>query len=139
MPLDYDFFWGLPVDYPPNFRNTFGHATVRSGLELHPESRQRDRQFLNKRLEGRGRIKPQIDACANAHISTFPWREVISPATGFLSHHMPPAAGNANRIALNPDCGFAPDMGEPPSIDEAFEKLCRLAAAAQRLRRREWA
>ena len=40
------------------------------------------------------------------------------------------------RIALNPDCGFAPDFGEPPSIDEAFEKLSRLAAAAQRLRRR---
>jgi 5-methyltetrahydropteroyltriglutamate--homocysteine methyltransferase len=41
-----------------------------------------------------------------------------------------------DRIALNPDCGFAPDFGEPPSIDEAFEKLSRLSAAAQRLRRR---
>ncbi|MAE60253.1 MAG: hypothetical protein CMJ49_02735 [Planctomycetaceae bacterium] len=41
---------------------------------------------------------------------------------------------DAKRIALNPDCGFAPDSGEPPSIDEAFEKLCNLAAAAQRLR-----
>jgi len=40
------------------------------------------------------------------------------------------------RIALNPDCGFAPGFGEPPSIDEAFEKLSRLAAAAQRLRQR---
>jgi len=39
-------------------------------------------------------------------------------------------------IALNPDCGFAPGMGEPPSIDEAFEKLTRLVQAAQRLRRR---
>lgn len=39
-----------------------------------------------------------------------------------------------DRIALNPDCGFAPDMGEPPSIDEAFEKLCRLTEAAKRLR-----
>jgi 5-methyltetrahydropteroyltriglutamate--homocysteine methyltransferase len=39
-----------------------------------------------------------------------------------------------NRIALNPDCGFAPDAGEPPTIDEAFEKLKRLATAAQRLR-----
>lgn len=35
------------------------------------------------------------------------------------------------RIALNPDCGFAPDAGEPPTIDEAFEKLSRLCAAAQ--------
>lgn len=34
------------------------------------------------------------------------------------------------RIALNPDCGFAPDMGEPPTIDEAYTKLCRLTAAA---------
>jgi 5-methyltetrahydropteroyltriglutamate--homocysteine methyltransferase len=41
-----------------------------------------------------------------------------------------------DRIALNPDCGFAPRFGEPPSIDEAFEKLSRLTAAAQRLRQR---
>ena len=38
------------------------------------------------------------------------------------------------RIALNPDCGFAPDAGEPPTIDEAYEKLCRLVAAAKNLR-----
>jgi 5-methyltetrahydropteroyltriglutamate--homocysteine methyltransferase len=38
------------------------------------------------------------------------------------------------RIALNPDCGFAPGAGEPPSIDEAYEKLCRLSEAAARLR-----
>jgi 5-methyltetrahydropteroyltriglutamate--homocysteine methyltransferase len=43
---------------------------------------------------------------------------------------------NPQRIALNPDCGFAPGAGEPPSIDEAFEKLCRLAEAALRLRSR---
>jgi len=39
------------------------------------------------------------------------------------------------RIALNPDCGFAPDFGEPPTIDEAFEKLRRMCQAAQQLRR----
>lgn len=39
------------------------------------------------------------------------------------------------RIALNPDCGFAPDAGEPPTIDEAYEKLSRLTAAAARVRR----
>jgi 5-methyltetrahydropteroyltriglutamate--homocysteine methyltransferase len=48
------------------------------------------------------------------------------------------AAGAARvapgRIALNPDCGFAPDAGEPPTIDEAYEKLCRLTAAARQLR-----
>lgn len=40
------------------------------------------------------------------------------------------------RMALNPDCGFAPDAGEPPTIDEAYEKLCRLVAAAKGLRDR---
>ena len=40
------------------------------------------------------------------------------------------------RIALNPDCGFAPDAGEPPTIDEAYAKLCRLVAAARALRER---
>ena len=50
------------------------------------------------------------------------------------------AAGAAilapERIALNPDCGFAPNAAEPPSIDEAYEKLTRLAEAAARLRLR---
>src|SRR5207248_1091654 len=50
------------------------------------------------------------------------------------------AAGAAivtpQRIALNPDCGFAPDAGEPPTIDEAYEKMCRLVVAAKRLRER---
>lgn len=45
------------------------------------------------------------------------------------------AVVGADRIALNPDCGFAPDAGEPPSIDEAFEKLRRLVEAAKSLRR----
>lgn len=40
------------------------------------------------------------------------------------------------RIALNPDCGFAPDAGEPPTIDEAYAKLRRLVAAAAQLRER---
>jgi len=40
------------------------------------------------------------------------------------------------RMALNPDCGFAPDAAEPPSIDEAYEKLTRLVQAAQLLRQR---
>jgi len=50
------------------------------------------------------------------------------------------AAGAAvidpKRIALNPDCGFAPDAGEPPTIDEAYEKLTRLTDAAAKLRER---
>jgi len=40
------------------------------------------------------------------------------------------------RLGLNPDCGFAPDAGEPPTLDEAHEKLRRLVQAAQRLRER---
>ena len=40
----------------------------------------------------------------------------------------------SRRVALNPDCGFAPDAGEPPTIDEAYEKLERLVTAAARLR-----
>jgi 5-methyltetrahydropteroyltriglutamate--homocysteine methyltransferase len=38
------------------------------------------------------------------------------------------------RIALNPDCGFAPEANEPPTIDEAYEKLSRMTAAAANLR-----
>jgi 5-methyltetrahydropteroyltriglutamate--homocysteine methyltransferase len=38
------------------------------------------------------------------------------------------------RIALNPDCGFAPDAGEPPTVEEAYEKLRRLVTAARRVR-----
>jgi methionine synthase II (cobalamin-independent) len=40
-----------------------------------------------------------------------------------------------DRIALNPDCGFAPDFGQPPSIDEAFLKLSRLTAQPMHDRR----
>lgn len=43
---------------------------------------------------------------------------------------------SADRIKLNPDCGFAPDSHEPPTIDEAFVKLSRMSEAAKRLRRR---
>ena len=28
----------------------------------------------------------------------------------------------SGRIALNPDCGFAPDSGEPPTIDERTKR-----------------
>ena len=40
------------------------------------------------------------------------------------------------RIALNPDCGFAPNSAEPPTIDEGYEKLKRLTEAAKLLRQR---
>jgi 5-methyltetrahydropteroyltriglutamate--homocysteine methyltransferase len=40
------------------------------------------------------------------------------------------------RTSLNPDCGFAPDAHEPPSIDEAFAKLKILVEGARLLRER---
>ena len=40
----------------------------------------------------------------------------------------------AERITLNPDCGFAPGSGAVVSIDEAFRKLCNEAEAARMLR-----
>ncbi len=43
---------------------------------------------------------------------------------------------NPKQILLNPDCGFAPHHGEPPQVDEAFNKLKALADAAQLLRLR---
>lgn len=43
---------------------------------------------------------------------------------------------SAKQILLNPDCGFAPHHGEPPQVDEAFNKLKALADAAHLLRLR---
>ncbi|MBI2193312.1 MAG: cobalamin-independent methionine synthase II family protein [Planctomycetes bacterium] len=40
------------------------------------------------------------------------------------------------QVLMNPDCGFAPHHGEPPQIDEAFNKLKALSEAASLLRRR---
>lgn len=40
----------------------------------------------------------------------------------------------ADRITLNPDCGFAPGFGTVVSMDEAYQKLCNEAAAARMLR-----
>ena len=40
----------------------------------------------------------------------------------------------AERITLNPDCGFAPGSGAAVSIDEAYQKLRNEAAAAKILR-----
>lgn len=55
--------------------------------------------------------------------------EEINTLAATAVRYLPP-----ERIALNPDCGFAPDAGEPPTIDEAYEKLCRLTASARALR-----
>ncbi|MBI3434175.1 MAG: cobalamin-independent methionine synthase II family protein [Proteobacteria bacterium] len=49
----------------------------------------------------------------------------VRQATKFLA---------AERIVLNPDCGFAPGSGAAVSIDEAYRKLCNEVAAAELLR-----
>ncbi|MEE3370237.1 MAG: cobalamin-independent methionine synthase II family protein [Planctomycetota bacterium] len=54
--------------------------------------------------------------------------EITTLARRGLAHLAP------ERIFLNPDCGFAPDAGEPPTLDEAYTKLCRLVEAARQLR-----
>ena len=82
-----------------------------SDLKLLPESLEVGMGVVDVRSE-RLQTVEEIEAIAAAGA------KVISPG----------------RIALNPDCGFAPDAGEPPTIDEAYEKLCRLTAAARRLR-----
>ncbi|MCW5746376.1 MAG: hypothetical protein KIT36_09280, partial [Alphaproteobacteria bacterium] len=40
------------------------------------------------------------------------------------------------RIALNPDCGFAPGSAARVDVDEVYRKLCHEAEAARRLRDR---
>lgn len=42
----------------------------------------------------------------------------------------------AERITLNPDCGFAPGSGANVTIDEAYQKLRNEVAAAERLRQK---
>jgi 5-methyltetrahydropteroyltriglutamate--homocysteine methyltransferase len=43
---------------------------------------------------------------------------------------------DASRLALNPDCGFAPGSAARVDLDEVYEKLRREVAAAERLRLR---
>lgn len=54
--------------------------------------------------------------------------EIVRLASDCLQHIAP------ERVAFNTDCGFAPDSGEPPTIDEAYVKLRNLCAAAQIVR-----
>jgi 5-methyltetrahydropteroyltriglutamate--homocysteine methyltransferase len=41
-----------------------------------------------------------------------------------------------SRLVLHPDCGFAPSVQNPMDLDEAYEKLRAMCAAAARLRAR---
>ncbi len=40
----------------------------------------------------------------------------------------------AERLSLNPDCGFAPSGNNPIPLDEAYQKLKTLSAAARQVR-----
>ncbi|MCI0776331.1 MAG: hypothetical protein J4N97_11465 [Chloroflexi bacterium] len=42
----------------------------------------------------------------------------------------------ADRMTLNPDCGFSPGAQNPMDVDEAYLKLSAMSAAADELRRR---
>jgi 5-methyltetrahydropteroyltriglutamate--homocysteine methyltransferase len=42
----------------------------------------------------------------------------------------------AERITLNPDCGFAPGSAADVSLDEVYTKLCNEVQAARILRER---
>ena len=42
----------------------------------------------------------------------------------------------AERITLNPDCGFSPSSGAPVDMDEVYEKL-KLEVSAARILRKE--
>jgi len=56
--------------------------------------------------------------------------EIVKLLDGVLKHV------SAKQVLLNPDCGFAPHHGEPPQVDEAFNKLKALADAVRLLRLR---
>lgn len=56
--------------------------------------------------------------------------QIVKLIDGVLKHVSP------KQVRLNPDCGFAPHHGEPPQVDEAFNKLKALADAAKLLRLR---
>jgi methionine synthase II (cobalamin-independent) len=40
----------------------------------------------------------------------------------------------ADRLSLNPDCGFAPGKDHDTPLEEAYAKLKNMALAARRLR-----
>jgi len=69
--------------------------------------------------------------CVDGRLPTVPNPgDTVKLVDGALKHV------SAKQILLNPDCGFAPHHGEPPQVDEAFNKLKALAEAAQLLRLR---
>jgi len=64
--------------------------------------------------------------CRGEHVDT---PEEIAARVEKALDHLPP-----DRIALNPDCGFAPGNAADIPIDEAYEKLTNEAKAAEILR-----
>ena len=60
------------------------------------------------------------------------FRRFIQPFYVDAFGSMPPVP--AERLSLNPDCGFAPSGTNPIPLDEAYAKLKALGQAAQQLR-----
>ena len=56
-------------------------------------------------------------------------QQIVERVYGALEHVA------ANRITLNPDCGFSPGKDHDVPLDEAYEKLKCLGLAAEQLRR----
>ena len=66
--------------------------------------------------------------CRGEHIDTAD--EIVERVEKALQYVAP------DRIALHPDCGFAPGSAADIPIDEAYQKLCNEVAAARILRGR---
>ncbi len=66
--------------------------------------------------------------CRGEHIDTP--EEIAARVERALAYVAP------ERIALHPDCGFAPGSAADIPIDEAYQKLCNEVRAAEALRRR---
>ncbi|MBI2192843.1 MAG: cobalamin-independent methionine synthase II family protein [Planctomycetes bacterium] len=64
--------------------------------------------------------------CRGEHVDTV--EEIVARVEKAIAHV------DAERVSLNPDCGFAPGSAAEIPIDEAYSKLCNEARAAAVLR-----
>jgi 5-methyltetrahydropteroyltriglutamate--homocysteine methyltransferase len=69
--------------------------------------------------------------CVDVRFAEIDTPEVIAGRVEKALAHVP-----AERISLNPDCGFAPGKDHEIPLEEAYAKLKNLALAARRLRER---
>lgn len=79
-----------------------------------------------------GKLRPDIEIGLGC-VSVTPG-QIDSPETIAARVRQALQFLDAERITLNPDCGFAPGSGAVVSIDEAYQKICNEVAAAKILR-----